>query len=127
MLEKQFLIGEKALKAFKSLKYKLASAALQVIDKNLAFVVETDASDNAISASLNQHDRPVAFFSRMLNKNKRHHSSVEKEATAILEAIRKWTEFLCSRHFTMITDKQSVAYMYNSKNHSKIKNNKILR
>ena len=127
ILEKQFPMGEKALNAFKSLKDKLVSAALQIIDENVPFVVETDASDNAISASLNQHDRPVAFFSRMLTKNERHHSSVEKEATAIVEAIRKWTEFLCGRHFTVITDQQSVAYMYNSKNHSKIKNNKILR
>ena len=63
----------------------------------------------------------------MLTKNEQHHSSVEKEATAIVEAIRKWTEFLCGRHFTVITDQQSVAYMYNSKNHSKIKNNKILQ
>ena len=46
----------------------------------------------------------------MLTENERHHSSVEKEATAIVEAIRKWTEFLCGRHFTVITDQQSVAY-----------------
>ena len=65
-----------------------------------------------ISALLNQHDRPVAFVSRMLTKNERHHSSVEKEATATVEAIRKWTKFLCGRHFTVITDQQSVAYMY---------------
>ena len=82
-------MGEKALNAFKSLKDKLVSAAPQIIDENVPFVVETDASDNAISASLNQHDRPVAFFSRMLTKNEGHHSSVEKEATAIVEAIRK--------------------------------------
>ena len=104
-------MGEKALNAFKSLKNKLVSAAPQIIDENVPFVVETDALDNAISVSLNQHDRPVAFFSRMLTKNERHHSSVEKEATAIVEAIRKWTEFLCGRHFTVITDQKSVAYM----------------
>ena len=56
ILEKQFPMGEKALNAFKSLKDKLVSAALQIIDENVPFVVETDVSDNAISASLNQHD-----------------------------------------------------------------------
>ena len=103
---------EKALKAFESLRNKLISAALQIIDENELFVVETDASDNAISASLNELDRPVSFFFRMLTKNERHHSSVEKEATAIVKAIRKWTEFSCGRHFTVITDQQSVAYTY---------------
>ena len=124
-IRKKISIGEKALKASESLKNKLASAALQNIDESVPFVVETDASDNAISASLNQRDRPVAFFSRMLTKKKRHHSSVEKEATAIVEAIPNWTESLCGRHFTVITDQQSVTYMYNSKNPSKIKNNKF--
>ena len=57
----------------------------------------------------------------MLTKNERHHYSVKEEATAVVEAILNWTEFLCGQHFTMITDLQSVAYMYNSKNHTKIK------
>ena len=55
-IRKTISYGEKPLNAFKSLKDKLVSAALQIIDKNVPFVVETDASDNAISASLNQHD-----------------------------------------------------------------------
>ena len=28
----------------------------------MLFVVEIDASDNAVSASLNQHNRPLFFF-----------------------------------------------------------------
>jgi len=59
-----------------------------VIDEALPFTLETDASDNAISATLNQQgDRPVTFFSRMLNKRELHYSSVEKEALAIIEAV----------------------------------------
>ena len=81
------------MKAFKSRRNKLTSAAFEIIE-DVLFVVETDASQNAISASLNQHDRTVAFFSRMLTKNKRYHFSVEKEIAAIVEAICKWTEFL---------------------------------
>ena len=48
ILEKQFPINEKVLKAFESLKNKLVSATLQIIDENVPFVVETDVSENAI-------------------------------------------------------------------------------
>ena len=58
ILGKQFPVGEKAPKAFMSLKNELTSATLQSIDENVSFVI---SSDNAISALLNQHNRPVAF------------------------------------------------------------------
>ena len=57
---------EEALQALKILKQDLTSAALKMIDEKLPFVLETDASDNAISATLNQEGRPAAFFSRTL-------------------------------------------------------------
>ena len=127
LLEKPFLMGKKALKAFMSLKNELTSGTLQIIDENVHFAMETDASNNATCALLNQRNQSVTFFFRMLNKNERHHSSVEKETTAIVEAIYKWTEFLCGRHVILITYQQAVAFMYSAKNHSKIKNNKILQ
>ena len=52
--------------------------------------VETDASDMATSAILNQQGRPVAFFSRTLSASERHHSAIEKEAYAIVKTIRIW-------------------------------------
>jgi len=70
---------------------------------SVPFVVEPDASDVALSASLHQRGRPAAFFSRTLTKVERNQSSVEKEAAAIVEAIRMWNHFLLGRKFTLIT------------------------
>ena len=49
-----------------------------------------------------------------------------KEACAILEATRKWSQFLKGRHFTLITDQRSVAFMLDQQNRGKIKNAKLL-
>ena len=58
----------------------------------------------AISATLNQAGRPVAFMSRTLHGNKRRYPAVEKEATAIVEAIRKWERLFARQHVTLIAD-----------------------
>ena len=52
---------------------------------------------------------------------------MEKEAYAIVESIRKWRHFLSGRKFTLVTDQRSVAYMFDSKQGGKIKNDKIQR
>ena len=52
---------------------------------------------------------------------------VEKEAQAIIEAVRKWSHLLSTRHFTLITDQRSVSYMFDATKHSKIKNDEIQR
>ncbi|CAI9721359.1 Hypothetical predicted protein [Octopus vulgaris] len=121
----KFPLNSQQVKAFESLKVELANAAIQVIDENIPFTVETGALDFAISATLNQDGRPVAFYSHMLQGSEQYHSSVEKEAQAIIESIHRWRHFLLGRHFTLITDQRSVAFMY--KVTSKIKNDKIMR
>jgi len=56
-----------------------------------------------------------------------HQSSVEKEACAVLQVIRKWDHLLCGRQFTVVTDQQSVSFMYDVRHSSKIKNENIIR
>jgi len=57
----------------------------------------------------------------------RHSAAIEKEAQAIIEAIRHWRHFLTGRHFTLRTDQKSVSYMFDQRNRGKIKNDKIMR
>ena len=64
----RFPISSEAALALKSLKECLSTVTLGAIDENLPFTVETDASNHSISATLNQQNRPVAFFLRTLNK-----------------------------------------------------------
>lgn len=50
------------------------------------FTIETNAADYAIAAILSQNSRPVVFFSRSLTEFERRQSSVEQEASAIVES-----------------------------------------
>ena len=122
---KSFPLNGFQINDFRNLKKEIARAALRSIDENMPFVVKCDASDVAISATLNQGGRPVAFMSRTLNGCELHYPAVEKEATAIIEAVRKWTYFLSRQHFTLATDQRSVSFMLDNRKRTKIKNNKI--
>ena len=123
---KVFPISDEAFKAFLTLKKDLAEASLSCIQENVPFKIETDASDYAIAAILSQSERPVAFMSRMLTACERKYPTIEKEATAIIEAVRKWSHFLKCRPFTLVTDQRSISFMFNKNTHGKIKNSKIM-
>ena len=85
-----FPLNKNAGRCFYQLKSKLADATLASVDENAPFTLETNTSDVAMSAVLQQNSRPVAFSSRTLNSNEKRHASVEKEAAAIVEAVRRW-------------------------------------
>ena len=76
---KEFPI-EGALTAFENLKKELGEVALQNIDEDNPFVVKCDISE-------------VAFMSREFEMHELHYSSVEKEATAIIESAQKMGTF----------------------------------
>ena len=124
---KTFPVPEEVEQSFNLLKKELENAVLVTIDPKVPLVVETDASDVAIAATLNQNERPVAFFSRTLSTSEKHYASVEKEAQAIVEACRKWRHYLIGNHFRLITDQRSVAFMFDGSEKGKIKNDKIQR
>lgn len=123
----KFPMNNEAIACFEELKSAISKSVLTSALENVQFTVETDASDHALAATLSQNGRPVAFFSRALTDPERRHPAIEKEAAAIVEALRKWRHFLLGRHFILITDQQSVSFMFNQNHTSKIKNEKIER
>ena len=116
-----FPLSEEACNAYEAIKREISEAIVVAPEDSIPFVLETDASDHCIAATLNQAGRPVAFCSHTLSKHEQNHPAIEKEAYAIVEAIRKWRHYLLGRHFHLITDQRSVPFMFDKRNHGKIK------
>ena len=104
-----FPLSEGARAGFQELTRDVENCVVKTIDET--FEVETDASECAIAAFLTQDGRPVAFFSRTLQGLERNNAAFEKEAQAIVEAVRHWRHYLVGRHFSVKTDQRSISYM----------------
>ena len=80
----------------------------------LQFVLRTDASDYAVGAVLeqvldDQRHVPVAFWSRVLAEGQRRTwTPREKEAYAIVMALRKWAGYIALHPVTVCTNHQSL-------------------
>ena len=81
-------MSDEAMAAFELLKKDLENVTLMSVDEDQYFVVETDASNVAISRTLKQNGKPAAFFSKTLNVLQKLYPSVEKEAMSIVEALK---------------------------------------
>ena len=102
-------------RAFEGMKQALLSAVgLHLVDPDRGFVLRTDASDYAIGAVLEQvlddgRHVPVAFWSRVLAEGQRRTwTPREKEAYAIVMALRKWAGYIALHPVTVCTNHQSL-------------------
>ena len=84
-----FPLYEDNLQDFESLKNDIDNASFSAINENLPFIVECNVSNVVLSATLNQAGRLVAFMSRTLQLGEHHCPAIKKEATAIIETVRK--------------------------------------
>lgn len=99
---KTFPLGFEEVQCFNSMKEDIARASVVALDENLPLEMETDASATSIAATLSQHGRTVALFSRTLSAAEKHPPAVEREATSIIKAVRKWRMFLIGRRQSRI-------------------------
>ena len=73
-------------------------------DFDANFVVETDASDMAVGAVLMQHERPVAFMSKVLNSAQYNYCTIDCELLAIVFACKRWCPYLDGKKTVVLTD-----------------------
>ncbi len=96
--------------AFRGAKERLTSSQVLVhYDPSLQIKVAGDASAYDLGAVLSHvmadgSERPVAFASRTLTSSERNYAQVEKEALALIFAVKKFHIYLYGRKFTLITD-----------------------
>ena len=70
--------------------------------------MHTDASDVALGGVLSQVqdglEKPIAYWSRQLSKAERNYSTIEREALAVVSAIKEFYPYLYGFSFTLVTD-----------------------
>lgn len=122
-----FPLSDEAIASMESLKADIINSSLAIPDSEAGpLTVETDASGTAVGAVLSQATRPIAFFSRTLSKSEQKMSAIEREAMAIVEAVRKWSDYLHTFTSIIKTDQKSIAYIF-TKHKTRIKNDKLAR
>ena len=59
--------------------------------------------------------RPIAYASRTLNEHEKSYSHFDKEALAIMFALKRFHVYLYGRHFTILTDHKPLERIFGPK------------
>ncbi|HWV44813.1 MAG TPA: reverse transcriptase domain-containing protein, partial [Nitrospira sp.] len=101
--------GKEQQSAYEELLGRLTSPPiLRLPDPTKSFVVRTDCSDYASGGVLLQEHLgellPVAYVSKKLTKAERNYTTTEKEALAVVRAVKEWWFYLHGNKFVVETD-----------------------
>jgi len=118
-----FAFTKECKEAFRKLKEKMVSAPVRAIwDPEKEGILETDASDFAIGATLNQKGddgktRVIAFYSRKMTGPELNYDIHDKELLAIVEALKEWRVYLEGSKYPVqiYTDHKNLLYWTTTK------------
>ena len=115
--------------AFQTLKTWLTNSPVLIHpDLNKPYRVYTDASDYAVGAILAQlgddgEKHVVHYLSQQLSRTQRKWATIEKEAWAVVTALKKFRQYLLGAEFTIFTDHKPLKSLFTAE----MKNARIQR
>lgn len=111
----------KCTEAFETCKQMLVQSDVLVpYDPNLKIEVTADASPYGVGCVLSHilpdgTVRPVAFASRTLTKAEMGYAQLDREALAIIYAVKKFHKYIYGRNFTLVTDHAPLTVLFGEK------------
>ena len=60
-------------------------------------------------------EHPIAYASRTLSSAERNYSNLEREALALVFGVKKFHQYICGRHFSLVTDHKPLGSLFNEK------------
>ena len=107
--------------AFLELKKRLADAPILAYPKDdCKYVLDTDASDYALGAVLNQlqpndegelEEKVIAYYSKRFSDTERHYCARRRELLAIIRSVQHFDPYLRGQDFIIRTDHASLRYI----------------
>ncbi|XP_011858817.1 PREDICTED: uncharacterized protein K02A2.6-like [Vollenhovia emeryi] len=120
--DEKFEWTERRSRAFTQLKQALHSdLALSHYDPGKPLVVAADASSYGVGAALLQRLedstlRPIQYAAISFNNAERNYAQVEREALALVYAVKKFHRYIYGRHFELQTDHKPLLKIFGDKN-----------
>lgn len=115
-----FSWDEPCEKAFQTLKERLITAPILAYPRpGDPFILDTDASDQAIGSVLSQkqdgQERVIAYASRALSKPERQYCVTRKELLAIVAYVKYFRHYLYGQTFLVRTDHGALTWLFKFK------------
>ena len=108
--------------AFEALKAALTgNEVMSYPNKDGLFIIDTDASDTGIGATLSQlqwcdqsqreEERPIAYASRSMTKTQRRYCTTRRELLAIVTFVQHFRHYLLGKQFLIRTDHSALRWI----------------